>query len=83
LPVIEEKSTVQWLGQFVRDVHLSNFVIVSPSMSGRFAVPYVIESSSSEASLRGFVPIAPAGTDKFEKVKYERLNVIDLDELRQ
>lgn len=52
-----------------------NFVIVSPSMSGRFSLPYVIQSSAKQQSIRGFVPIAPVGTENYQKADYNRVTV--------
>jgi len=61
---IQETATVQWLTKLIRVLRLSNFVIVSPSMSGRFALPYVIQSNTRRKSIRSFIPIAPVGTKK-------------------
>jgi hypothetical protein len=44
-------------------------------MSGRFAVPFIIQSNSKLQSLRGFVPIAPVGTKSFDKNDYKQITV--------
>jgi hypothetical protein len=44
-------------------------------MSGRFALPFVIQSNSKQQSLRGFVPIAPVGTKNFDKNEYTKVTV--------
>jgi abhydrolase domain-containing protein 14 len=66
---------LQWLIRLIRALRLSNFVIVSPSMSGRFALPYVIQSTTRQQLLRGFVPIAPVGTKNFNAADYKRVSV--------
>jgi abhydrolase domain-containing protein 14 len=40
-------------------------VVVSPSMSGTYSLPYLEEFPSDE--LLGFVPVAPVGIDEFER----------------
>jgi abhydrolase domain-containing protein 14 len=75
LPVIQETAAGQWLTRLIRALRLSNFVIISPSMSGRFAVPFIIQSNSKLQSLRGFVPIAPVGTKSFDKNDYKQITV--------
>ncbi|CAI8044311.1 Protein ABHD14B [Geodia barretti] len=46
-------------------------VVVSPSMSGRFSLPFLTESPDK---MRGFVPVAPVDSDKFSD-KYESIQV--------
>ena len=50
----------------------SNFVLVSPSMSGAYALPFLFEKSER---LAGYVPVAPVGTERYPDEKFERLNV--------
>ena len=73
--MIEEKSTAQWLSRLIRTLRLTNFVLVSPSMSGRFSLPYVIQSNTRQQSIRGFVPISPIGTKNYETADYKHVNV--------
>ena len=75
LPVIQETAAAQWLTKLIRSLRLANFVIISPSMSGRFALPYVIQANGKQQSIRGFVPIAPVGTKNFQTADYQRVNV--------
>jgi len=75
LPAIQETATVQWLTKLIRVLRLSNFVIVSPSMSGRFALPYVIQSNTRRKSIRSFIPIAPVGTKKFDTNDYKQVTI--------
>ena len=44
-------------------------------MSGHFALPYVIQAHTKQQLLRGFIPIAPVGTDAFDVNDYKHVNV--------
>lgn len=52
-----------WLGKLIDALHLDRPVVVSPSMSGRFAMPFVVEHS---ARMRGFVAVAPVNIERHE-----------------
>ncbi|CAF1050775.1 unnamed protein product [Rotaria sp. Silwood1] len=78
LPVIQETAAAQWLTKLIRLLRLSNFVIISPSMSGRFSLPYVIKSYAKQQSIRGFIPIAPVGTKKFDTHDYKQVQISTL-----
>lgn len=75
LPVIQEKVAGTWLAKLIHVLRLSNFVIISPSMSGRFSLPYIIKSNTKQQSLRGFIPIAPVGTKNFDANDYKQIRV--------
>jgi pimeloyl-ACP methyl ester carboxylesterase len=51
-----------FLAEAMAALGLESAVIVSPSMSGQFSFPLLIRSPERAA---GFVPIAPAGSDKY------------------
>ncbi len=53
-----------WLGKLIDVLHLDRPIVVSPSMSGRFSLPFVVEHSDR---LRGFVAVAPVGIKRHEK----------------
>ena len=60
-----EPSTLQPVALFERLFDLLNLdrpVVVSPSMSGRFAFTLALEAPDQ---IRGFVPVAPAGFSEF------------------
>jgi hypothetical protein len=44
-------------------------------MSGRFALPYIIQSHARQHSIRGFIPIAPVGTKKIDTADYKQITV--------
>lgn len=52
-----------WLGKLIDALHLDRPVVVSPSMSGRFAMPFIVEHSDR---LRGFVAVAPVSIKQHE-----------------
>jgi pimeloyl-ACP methyl ester carboxylesterase len=63
-----------FLAETISALGLESAVIVSPSMSGQYSFPLLIRSPGKAA---GFVPIAPAGSDKYlrllKKVKVPTL----------
>jgi len=71
----DDKEAIQWLTDVIDTLHLKNFVIISPSMSGRFSLPYIFQSNGQTKLVRGFVPIAPVGTSKFHADDYKQLKV--------
>ncbi|UJR37435.1 hypothetical protein I4U23_030138 [Adineta vaga] len=75
LPVIQETAAVHWLTRLIRALRLSNFVIISPSMSGRFSLPYVLQSHLKQQTIRGFIPISPIGTNNFKPLEYKKLTI--------
>lgn len=47
-------------------------ILISPSMSGRFALPFLLAQGDR---LAGFVPIAPVGTKNYAAEQYRRVQV--------
>uniref|UniRef100_A0A8C6YYM8 Protein ABHD14A n=1 Tax=Nothoprocta perdicaria TaxID=30464 RepID=A0A8C6YYM8_NOTPE len=68
--VATERGRVALLDHVLRELALRRPVLVSPSMSGRFAVPFLLARG---ARLAGFVPIAPAGTAEHPAQRYRQL----------
>ncbi len=62
------------LPRVVQALGVEKVVIVSPSMSGTFSLPFVLDQP---ASVLGFVPVAPAGLDRHR----ERLGEISVPTL--
>jgi len=56
----------------MKEVKLDRPVLICASMSGKFALPFVLrpEAATCTQRLRGFVPIAPAGTSEFSAADY-------------
>ncbi len=75
LPKEREKEAAQWLKQLINTLHLKNLVIISPSMSGRFSLPYIFQLDESQKLIKGFVAIAPVGTEKYKTENYQKIKV--------
>ncbi len=56
----------------VQNLHLRKPVLISPSMSGTFSLPFLMEHPDE---LSAYVPIAPVGTNRFDKEDYEKITV--------
>lgn len=59
---IEDKGA--FLGNMIKALQIAKPVIVSPSMSGAFSVPYVANEWENVA---GYVPVSPVGTKLLEE----------------
>ncbi|XP_069331892.1 protein ABHD14A isoform X2 [Eulemur rufifrons] len=55
------------LEQVLRDLEVRNAVLVSPSLSGRYALPFLMRGHHQ---LRGFVPIAPTSTQNYTQEQF-------------
>ncbi|XP_075288557.1 protein ABHD14A-like [Opisthocomus hoazin] len=73
-PPAETVATVQgrvaFLERVLRELGMRRPVLVSPSMSGRFALPFLLVRGDH---LAGFVPVAPAGTKDYTAEQYRRV----------
>lgn len=56
-----DKNLEKFLGKFIKKAGLVSPVIVSPSASGRFSLPYIVGKNK----VSGFVPIAAVASDRF------------------
>lgn len=65
-----------YLEEVIKGLKLKKPVIISPSMSGSFSLPYIFKDPGKVLErARGFVPVAPVGTDKYTKEQYEALKL--------
>jgi len=55
---------------------VKSFVLVSPSMSGRFAIPYVFSKQRSDWKLKGWVPVAPVSIRDHSEAEYAELKYL-------
>ncbi|ERE76106.1 abhydrolase domain-containing protein 14A-like protein [Cricetulus griseus] len=62
-----EAGRAKLLKQVLRDLEVQNAVLVSPSLSGSYALPFLMRSHHQ---LRGFVPIAPTSTRNYTKEQF-------------
>eukprot|EP00061_Rhincodon_typus_P013940 g40639.t1 len=65
-----EKDRADFLLAFLNAVGLQTPVIVSPSMSGHFSIPFLMFHAQR---LKGFVPIAPTGTNLYNADQYQKI----------
>jgi len=76
-------SRRDFMEQFMKAVKLDRPVLICASMSGSFALPFVLrpEAATCTQRLRGFVPIAPVGTSQFSAADYGSCKVSLMPEL--
>lgn len=68
--VATQQGRVAFLERILEELGLRRPVLVSPSMSGRFALPFLLLHGDR---LGGFVPIAPVGTRDYAVGQYQRV----------
>lgn len=67
---------VRYLEEVIKGLKLNKPVIVSPSMSGGFSLPYLFKDPENVLSrARGFIPVAPVGTDHYTKEQYSAMKI--------
>ncbi|XP_005234621.2 protein ABHD14A-like [Falco biarmicus] len=64
------QDRVAFLDHVLQELGIRRPVLVSPSMSGRFALPFLLAQGDR---LAGFVPIAPVGTKDYTAEQYRRV----------
>ncbi|KAM5293038.1 protein ABHD14A [Ctenodactylus gundi] len=62
-----EAGRASLLARVLRDLAVHNAVLVSPSLSGRYALPFLMQH---HRQLRGFVPIAPTSTQNYTREQF-------------
>lgn len=68
---------ITFLSDVIIRLGIKRPLIISPSMSGRYSVPFVMEPDPTKCKDRisGFLPIAPVGTDDYIPSQYHRCQV--------
>ncbi|XP_054694541.1 protein ABHD14A-like [Grus americana] len=73
-PLAEMVATAQgraaFLDHVLQELGMRRPVLVSPSMSGRFALPFLLARGDQ---LAGFVPVAPVGTKDYTAEQYQQV----------
>ncbi|NXN25101.1 ABHEA protein, partial [Nycticryphes semicollaris] len=64
------QDRVAFLDHVLQELGMQRPVLVSPSMSGRFALPFLLARGDR---LAGFVPIAPVGTKDYTAEQYQQV----------
>ncbi|XP_008153393.2 protein ABHD14A isoform X1 [Eptesicus fuscus] len=62
-----EAGRAELLARALRGLEVRNAVLVSPSLSGRYALPFLMRD---HPQLRGFVPIAPTATQNYTREQF-------------
>ena len=71
---VEDKG--KFLHDFMKAINMDRPVIVSPSMSGSFALPYLLsEPLTSTDRARGYIPVAPITTENYTDEQYRQCTV--------
>lgn len=70
--VSTEQGRVAFLLRVLKELGIQRPVLISPSMSGHYSVPFVLVHG---AQLKGFVPIAPVGTQEYTAQQYQQVQV--------
>lgn len=71
----DERAT--FLNKIIEKLKIERPVIVSPSMSGSYSLPYIFQGNQGR-NLRGFVPVAPVGTGGYTEEDYKNLDLPSL-----
>ncbi|XP_067907438.1 protein ABHD14A isoform X2 [Heterodontus francisci] len=74
-----DKDRADFLLAFLNSVGLQTPVLVSPSMSGRFSIPFLMFQNQR---LKGFIPIAPVGTSQYSAEQYQKIQDTATQRLR-
>ncbi|XP_029649216.1 protein ABHD14B isoform X1 [Octopus sinensis] len=65
-----------FLDKVIDLLDMNNPVIISPSMSGMYSLPFLMDSAGKRLkSSIGYVPIAPVFTEKYTKMEYSKLKI--------
>lgn len=68
-----EAGRAQLLERVLQDLEVQNVVLVSPSLSGCYALPFLMQGHHQ---LHGFVPIAPASTQNYTQEQFQAVKVL-------
>ncbi|MEE6521562.1 hypothetical protein FKM82_019829 [Ascaphus truei] len=75
-PVSSERGRIAYLLHVMESLGTRPAVLISPSMSGLFSLPILLQHPER---LRGFIPIAPVGTKSFKRQQYEQVQVCPMN----
>lgn len=65
-----DQSRVDLLSHFMESLGVRAAVLLSPSMSGHYSIPFLMKNSEQ---LHGFIPIAPVGTRSLSPQQYQNI----------
>lgn len=67
-----DQNRVDLLSRFMESLGVRAAVLLSPSMSGHYSIPFLMKNN---AQLHGFIPIAPVGTKSYTPQQYQTIQV--------
>lgn len=67
-----DQNRVDLLSRFMESLGVRAAVLLSPSMSGHYSIPFLMKNN---AQLHGFIPIAPVGTQSYTPQQYQNIPV--------
>ncbi|KAM5147995.1 protein ABHD14A-like [Mantella aurantiaca] len=73
-PMSSEKGRTDYLLHIMEALGGRQPVLISPSMSGMFSLPLLLQHPDR---LRGFIPIAPVGTKSYKPQQYQNIQIQD------
>eukprot|EP00485_Elphidium_margaritaceum_P010794 CAMPEP_0202689420 /NCGR_PEP_ID=MMETSP1385-20130828/4686_1 /ASSEMBLY_ACC=CAM_ASM_000861 /TAXON_ID=933848 /ORGANISM="Elphidium margaritaceum" /LENGTH=393 /DNA_ID=CAMNT_0049344551 /DNA_START=36 /DNA_END=1217 /DNA_ORIENTATION=+ len=65
---------IDFMTQLIDKLRLSKVVIIAPSMSGKFALPVLLQAAE-QCDLRGFIAISPETTNRYSRQQYQAVEV--------
>nr|XP_046239604.1 protein ABHD14A isoform X1 [Scatophagus argus] len=65
-----DQNRVDLISRFMESLGVRAAVLLSPSMSGRYSIPFLMKNN---AQLHGFIPIAPVGTRSYSPQQYQNI----------
>ena len=70
----QPENVIQFLSSLIKELRLERPVVVAPSMSGSYALPFVMDKEHAK-ELRGFIPVAPGAVAKYTEEELKRLDL--------
>ena len=76
-PAGKTKNAGDFLNEFLRSQKIERPIIVAPSMAGSYALPYLMgkDPGGCTKRVRGFIPMAPVGTQSYTDAMFYRCEV--------
>ncbi|KAK3088851.1 hypothetical protein FSP39_024587 [Pinctada imbricata] len=74
---VNVKDKNKFLEDVIKELKIRAPVIISPSMSGSFSLPYLFHMAPDKVKERmsGFVPVAPISTEDFTPEQYKQITI--------
>ncbi|KAM3622358.1 uncharacterized protein V6R79_023732 [Siganus canaliculatus] len=69
---VGELAPASFLKEVCEQLDLSPVVLISPSLSGMYSLPFLLQH---QALVRAYIPVAPICTDKFTAEQYQSVQV--------